>query len=148
MSKAVLQQAKALINELSNTEKAQLVEWLGSALGRELMLTTAPITKEEQAPYATSIDPTIDPNDIVVPENIPDDNGELQDEIPWKERPWTEEEIQTLIRRGESKTGAEIAAWLRANPDTGDWTEMDIPDVVEWVRQLRHQISTSWERRE
>jgi hypothetical protein len=140
MSKAILQQAKALINELSNTEKAQLVEWLGSALGRELMVTTTPITKEEQAPYATQIDR----DDTVIPDN----NAELQYEIPWKERPWTEEEIQTLIRRGESKTGAEIAAWLRANPDTGDWTAMDIPDVVEWVRQLRHQISTSWERRE
>jgi hypothetical protein len=59
-----------------------------------------------------------------------------------EERPWTDEELAELLKPGEPRTGAEIAAWLNANPDTGGWTEMDIPDVGEWVRRLRRHSST------
>lgn len=58
------------------------------------------------------------------------------------ESDWTQDELQELMKPSEPKPGAEIAAWLRANPDTGGWAEMDIPDVAEWVRQLRREAST------
>jgi hypothetical protein len=67
---------------------------------------------------------------------------ELDDEqLAWEERPWTEQELEELLKPGEPKTGAEIAAWLRANPDTGGWAALDIPDAAEWVRELRRKSS-------
>ncbi len=67
---------------------------------------------------------------------------ELDDE-QWEERPWTEAELRELMKPDEPKTGSEIAAWLQANPDTGGWAEMDIPDVSEWVRELRRKSSAT-----
>lgn len=61
---------------------------------------------------------------------------------PTGEADWTEDELLELMKPGEPKTGAEIAAWLRANPDSGGWAEMDISDVVEWVRQLRREVGS------
>ena len=135
MSEAVLHQVKTLINDLSTPEKAQLVEWLGEALVSELLTIMPKAAKEASAAYIT----VADQDPAVVPAN----NGEVhhtmpeQDEIPWEERPWTEAEIRELMKP-EPKTGAEIAA-LIDQLDLSEWQAMDIPDVVEWLKEQRHQ---------
>ena len=157
MSEAVLQQVKELINNLSGAEQAQLIEWLGAVWSQALTSLPVKAIKEDHTSYATQIDPdsviSTDSNGAshynlgnhdLQTKRVARPPDEIQGDIPWEKRAWTETEIHAFMKP-KSKTGAEIAAWLRANPDTGDWTEMDIPDVVEWVRQLRHQISTRWE---
>jgi hypothetical protein len=60
-------------------------------------------------------------------------------EMPWEDRPWTPEEIKALME-SKPKTGAEIAAMiLSGEVDTSVWAEMDIPDSVEWLKNLRRQ---------
>lgn len=120
MSQTRLEQAKELTATLSPVEKAQLIEWLGAAVVQELTAETG----HHQVNGGTVADAGLSPAATAAP--------------PEDERPWTAEEIQDLMQPNP-KTGAEIAAWLEANPDTGGWAELDIPDVVEWVRQLRRQ---------
>ncbi len=131
MSAAVVEQVKQLIDGLSVNEKVGLVEWLGATLGQDL--ATPSLKRKKRRKVAKATKPTASTN-----------NGGTTHpsvaEIPWEERPWTEAEIKELMKP-DPKTGAEIAAWLEANPDTGGWGEMDIPDVVEWVKDLRHKIS-------
>ena len=67
------------------------------------------------------------------------DIGASQDEILWEEQPWTAEELRELMRP-DPKTGAEIAAMIESGEvDTSVWAAMEIPDVVEWVEELRRQ---------
>jgi hypothetical protein len=121
MSNGVLEQAKQLTSTLSAVEKVKLIEWLGAVLVQEL--STQSIYRQANGSEQSVANPAPD----------------AADDVPWEERPWTEEEIR-LLMKPNPKTGAEIAAWLEANPDTGGWAEMDIPDVVEWVRELRRQM--------
>lgn len=120
MNSAVLEQVRELTVTLSPVEKAQLIEWLGAAIVQEL--TKQPSERQTNGGTQAEAGPAPDATDA----------------LPWEERPWTEEEIRALMQPNP-KTGAEIAAWIEANPDTGGWAELDIPDVVEWVRQLRRQ---------
>jgi hypothetical protein len=131
MSAAVVEQVKQLIDELSVNEKVGLVEWLGATLGQDL--ATLSVKRKKSRKVAKSAKPTASKlnGSAIHPAAA---------EVPGEERPWTEAEIKALMKP-DPKTGAEIAAWLEANPDTGGWGEMDIPDVVEWVKDLRHKIS-------
>ena len=58
---------------------------------------------------------------------------------------WTEEELSELLKPGEPKTGAEIAAMIESGQlDTNAWSEMmnsHITDPVEWVQALRREMS-------
>jgi hypothetical protein len=131
MSAAAVEQVKQLIDGLSVNEKVGLVEWLGATLGQDL--ATPSVKRKKRRKVAKSAKST-----------AATANGSTTHmavaEAPREERPWTEAEIKALMKP-DPKTGAEIAAWLEANPDTGGWGEMDIPDVVEWVKDLRHKIS-------
>ena len=76
--------------------------------------------------------------EIDLPENVID--GEIEvtvpvaetagEEIPWEERPWTDEEIAEFFKF-EGKPLGEI--------ETGGWEDMDIEDSAEWVEELRRK---------
>lgn len=121
MSIAVLEQVKELTLTLSPVEKVQLIEWLGAAVVQEL--TNQPGERPVNGGTQAEAGPTPDATDA----------------LPWEERPWTEEEIRALIQP-DPKTGAEIAAMIESGEiDTSEWAAMDIPDSVEWVKNLRRQ---------
>jgi hypothetical protein len=52
-------------------------------------------------------------------------------------RPWTEDEIHKMMQPAP-KTGAEIVALLD-QLDLSEWRNMDIPDVVAWLKERREQ---------
>lgn len=56
------------------------------------------------------------------------------EEIPWEERPWTDEEIAAM-NQIEPKTGVEIVA----AGHTGGWEDYGITDSVEWVEEQRRK---------
>lgn len=82
--------------------------------------------------------------EIKLPEGLP--AGEVQvtvempaeaaAEIPWEERPWTDEEIREMMHF-EAKTGAEIARMIKE--EGGGWEDMGITDSAEWVDELRRK---------
>lgn len=67
-----------------------------------------------------------------------------QSEVPWEERPWTDEEIRELTRI-EPKTGAEIAAEIEAGLISDSWTDIKISGA-EWVEEQRRkrQAHNQW----
>jgi hypothetical protein len=130
VSERAVTQVKALITaDLSMAEKAQLIEWLGGELRQEL-------ARQSPESVAPEYDGT-HRNEI----NGFTKTAQLlpQDEIPWEEQPWTAEELHELMCP-DPKTGAEIAAMIESGEvDTSVWAAMDIPDVVEWINEQRHQ---------
>ena len=77
--------------------------------------------------------------EIKLPEGLPVGEVRVVIKIPdadqaWEEEPWTEEEIQELLRF-RPMTGAEIvAAGL-----TGGWEDQGITDSVTWVEEVRRK---------
>lgn len=134
MSHRTVQQVKALITaDLSVVEKAQLVEWLGADL-RQALLTDLTVHPQESPATEDEVKPHNGLNGFA---NT--DESASKREVPWEEQPWTEQELRELMRP-EPKTGAEIAAMIESGEvDTSVWAAMDIPDVVEWVNNLRQQ---------
>ncbi|MCE7988469.1 MAG: hypothetical protein DYG89_45505 [Caldilinea sp. CFX5] len=134
MSNRTVEQVKALITaDLSVVEKAQLIEWLGAGLGQELMADT-PLQQrvagvdEYKGMHRNGTNDFAKTDEAVQPR-----------EIPWEEQPWTAEELRELMRP-DPKSGAEIAAMIESGEvDTSVWAAMDIPDVVEWVQELRRR---------
>jgi CxxC motif-containing protein len=57
------------------------------------------------------------------------------EEIPWEERPWTQEEIQALFVSQPVKTGAEIVQLLEQTSDW--WKQQEIDDPVQWLEAQR-----------
>lgn len=55
-------------------------------------------------------------------------------EIPWEERPWTDEEIEELLKPNPLP-GSEIAK----SPAVGSWSHMGIEDSAQYVEELRRQ---------
>src|SRR5689334_18354822 len=55
-------------------------------------------------------------------------------DVPWEQRPWTQEEIRELLKFGQAKTGAEIAARLKET--SGWWENQGITDGAAWVEEL------------
>jgi hypothetical protein len=78
-----------------------------------------------------------------LPEGLPP--GEVQvtlevevpaeEEIPWEDRPWTDEEIKEMMTI-TPKTGAEIVARLEKE---GGWEDKGITDGAEWVQEQRRK---------
>jgi hypothetical protein len=128
MSAAVVEQVKQLIDELSVNEKVGLVEWLGATLGRELAATSVKRKKRSKAAQAARSAAPVVNGDV---------GGAAVAAIEEEERPWTEDEIRELMKP-DPKTGAEIVAMLE-QLDLREWQEMDIPDVVEWLKKQRHE---------
>ena len=130
MSAAVVEQVKQLIDGLSVNEKVGLVEWLGATLGQDLATPSLKRKKRRKVAKATK-------------STAATANGSTTHmavaEAPREERTWTEAEIKALMKP-DPKTGAEIVAMLESGEiDTSTWMEMDIPDSVEWVKNLRRQ---------
>lgn len=78
---------------------------------------------------------------IELPEDFP--VGEAQvtvepvsgsEEIPWEERPWTDEELDELLR-SEPLPGSEIVA----RGLTGGWEDLEIEDSQAWVDAARRK---------
>jgi len=93
-------------------------------------------TKEISAIYTTLADQDMAP--------APTNNGEAHhavheflEDIPWEERLWTETEIREWLKP-EPRTSAAIVALLD-RLDLGEWQAMNIPDVVEWLKEQRQQ---------
>lgn len=130
MSAAVVEQVKQLIDELSVNEKVGLVEWLGATLGRDLESTAAKRKKRKREVKSAKPSVATSNGSTVYPTGA---------ETAQKDRQWTEAEIRQLMTP-DPKTGAEIVAMLESGEiDTSTWMEMDIPDPVEWVKNLRRQ---------
>ena len=58
------------------------------------------------------------------------------DDLPWEDRPWTDEELEALLKT-EPKTGAEIAEWLLNENITG-WEHIGMTGE-EWVEEQRRK---------
>lgn len=79
--------------------------------------------------------------ELELPEGLPSCEVEVTlnipvvpDDIPWEERPWTDEELEALLKT-DPKTGAEIAEWLMAEGFTG-WEDIGMTGE-EWVEEQR-----------
>jgi hypothetical protein len=81
--------------------------------------------------------------EVQLPKGLP--LGEVQvtleiptvtDEIPWEERPWTDEELANLMKV-EPKTNAEIVEWLMQQDSTG-WENIGVTGA-EWVEEQRRK---------
>lgn len=117
MSEVLLQEARTISERLSSTEKIQLIEWLSVQLREEL--ETAPALSES-ATRNGNADIATEPADDIAPT-------------------WTEAEIQEMMKPNP-KSGAEIAARIESGEiDTSIGAEIDIPDVVAWLENLRRQ---------
>ncbi len=76
------------------------------------------------------------PGDVQVTIEVP-----TSEELPWEERPWTDEEIEAMSHI-EPKTGAEIVA----AGHVGGWEDYGITDTVEWIEEQRRkrQANSQW----
>jgi len=76
----------------------------------------------------------------------------LPSAVDWEHRPWTEEEYRELkgLMTPNPKTGAEIAAWLEANPpiDPGWGGITNDEDVADYVHNMRRAKHLDWGRDE
>jgi hypothetical protein len=72
----------------------------------------------------------LQPAEVTVNIEYPTDEHAL----PWELRPWTPEELAELTKP-ETKTGAEIVAWLKQE---GGW-EDDGTTGAEWVERMRRK---------
>lgn len=84
--------------------------------------------------------------EVKLPEGLPPGEVEVTvevpiqpEELPWEERPWTEEEIQEMLKPRPPKTGAEIAAEIER--DGGGWEHYGITDSAKWVEEQRRKRS-------
>jgi hypothetical protein len=84
--------------------------------------------------------------EIKLPEGLPP--GEVQvtvevpaetntEELPWEERPWTDEEIREMLKSRHPLTGAEIVERLEAE---GGWEDMGITDSNDWLEAQRRRL--------
>jgi hypothetical protein len=74
--------------------------------------------------------PGLSPGQVQVTIEVP----AQAEEIPWEDRPWTDEEIRAMMTP-TPKTGAEIVA----AGHTGGWEDYGITDSVEWVEEQRRK---------
>ncbi|MEP6984577.1 MAG: hypothetical protein ABI970_03200 [Chloroflexota bacterium] len=58
-------------------------------------------------------------------------------DIPWEERPWTDEELEALLKT-DPKTGAEIAAEIEAGLLGNGWSHIKVSGA-EWVEEQRRK---------
>lgn len=88
--------------------------------------------------------------DVQLPDGLP--AGEVQvtievsspEDFPWELRPWTEEELTEMVKV-EPKTGAEIAAEIRAGLIGEGWSHITVSGA-EWVEEFRRkqQENSRW----
>lgn len=121
MSQVLMHEARAISEQLSVTEKVQLIEWLSVQLQQELEAASySPDNTVRNGNSHQSTHSSTKPADEVVPT-------------------WTEAEIEEMMKPNP-KSGAEIAAMIESGEiDTSIGAEIDIPDVVAWLENLRHQ---------
>ena len=60
-----------------------------------------------------------------------------EEDIPWEERPWTDEELAELMKT-TPKTGAEIAAEIKAGLLGEGWSHIKVSGA-EWVEEQRRK---------
>jgi hypothetical protein len=81
--------------------------------------------------------------EVDLPEGLPPGDVQItlemptEEEIPWEERPWTDEELADMLKT-EPKTGAEIAAEIEAGLLGGGWSDITISGA-EWVEEQRRK---------
>jgi len=82
--------------------------------------------------------------ELDLPEGLP--SGEVQvtlkfpnttNDVPWEERPWTDEELEELLKVTPKK-GSEIAAEIEAGLLGDGWSHIKMSGV-EWVEEQRRQ---------
>jgi len=153
MSTNQLEQVTQLANALSTAEKANLIARLAATLATELgenLARTGARSQpgKEQNGSNTEVYPLAETQSVYFTQLSSGSQAEkASDKVTWAEPPWTDAQLHAWMKP-DPKTGAEIVAWLAANPDTGGWAEMDMPDIGEWVRQLRHQVRSGLEQDE
>src|SRR5262245_15011603 len=66
--------------------------------------------------------------------------GQIDNDVPWEQRQWTEEEIREALTF-EPVSGAEIIA----SGVVGAWSNLGISDSATWVEELRHKEEKHWQ---
>lgn len=125
MSQTLLQEARIIGEQLSVTEKIQLIEWLSIQLRREINTTQHVIEPDEITDGDGNTKHGTTDAEVIAP---------FIDDISLT---WTDEEIRTMMKP-HPKTGPEIVALLQ-KLDLSSWEGQDIPDVVEWLQDRRNQ---------
>jgi hypothetical protein len=120
---------KQLVIQLTPIQKLKLIEWLGATLAHDL---SAPDHPTQHNGHTTVADVEQQVNGVSIVEHQ-------------EERAWTPAEVQVL-KKPMPKTGAELVAWIEANPympdeeqDADNWVNVDINDVAAWVHDLRRR---------
>lgn len=83
--------------------------------------------------------------EVELPEGLPPGDVQItlqtaapaEEEIPWEDRPWTDEEI-TEMMRVTPKTGAEIVAEIKGGLIGDGWSDVTISGA-EWVEEQRRK---------
>lgn len=86
--------------------------------------------------------------DVQLPVGLPAGEVTIRIEVlpsDWEHQPWTREELQDLMTP-QPQTGAEIAAWLKANPPSDPaWGGITSDEeVAEYVRNMREHPRVGW----
>ncbi len=88
--------------------------------------------------------------EIQLPAGLPAGDVTVRIDVPnasdeWEQQPWTPEEIRELMTPNP-KTGAEIAAWLEANPPIDpNWGGIaNGEDVATFVHNMRRPKEIDW----
>jgi hypothetical protein len=61
----------------------------------------------------------------------------MNSEIPWEQRPWTEQEIQEALTFHPAQSAAEIIAAL--DDTSGWWEQQGITDSAAWLEEVRQK---------
>ena len=90
--------------------------------------------------------------EIELPSGLPAGEVMLRIDVPendWEHQPWTEDEPRELMIP-DPQSGAEIAAWLEANPPTNpNWGDItDDADVADYVHHMRREKQALWDETE
>jgi hypothetical protein len=127
MSQTLLQEAKHIGEQLSTPEKVELIDWLTSQLPQNPEIHHSKSASSHQlAPHAAHghFATSPQPVDRLGEEDLAE---------------WTIEEVRAMIHPAP-KTGAEIAAMIESGEiDTNVGAELEVPDAVTWLENLRRQ---------
>jgi|SRR5579859_3974594 len=92
--------------------------------------------------------------EVHLPAGLPEGDVKVRIDLPdaesdWENQPWTEDEIRELMTPNP-KSGAEIVAWLKANPpDDPNWGGItDDKAVGEYVHNMRRDPRLDWGKRD
>lgn len=92
----------------------------------------------ENGDLTVHLPPGLPTGDVTVRIDLPETAG------TWEQQPWTDEELKELVElmTPDPQNGAEIAAWLKANPPPdpnwgGITSDEDVADYIHKMRRIQ-----------